>query len=246
MNLKIIIADDEQGMRLVLKRIIEKVDGFELAGEAKDGETVLRLVEAHRPHVVFLDVEMPVINGVDCAKKIMDINPKTIVIFATAHNEYMPEAFEVYAFDYIIKPFKIDRIVQTLNRIKELAGQHHEILMNKPSGNKKDLSRLVIRNKEGISFVNIEDIILIQREDRSTVIYTLDERLVTSEGLSELEERLDKSLFMRSHKSYIINLSLIHKIYPYGRWTYIIKLKNTDKDALVTHERYEELQEMFK
>jgi two-component system LytT family response regulator len=87
---------------------------------------------------------------------------------------------------------------------------------------------------------------LIQREDHSTAIYTAQERYVTSEGLSELEERLDGEIFFRSHKSYIINLTMVYKIYPYGRWTYIVKLKNTSQDALITHEKFEEMQRLFK
>ncbi len=69
---------------------------------------------------------------------------------------------------------------------------------------------------------------------------------MTSEGLSELERRLNSEVFFRSHKSYIINLAMIYKIYPYGRWTYVVKLKNTSRDALITHEKYEELQRLFK
>jgi two-component system LytT family response regulator len=109
----------------------------------------------------------------------------------------------------------------------------------------KGLEKLLIKNKEGISFIDTDEIIIVQREDRSTVIYTKDNSYVTSEGLSEIEDRLDETKFLRTHKSYIVNLSMIHKIYPYGRWTYIVKLKNTDKDALLTHDKYEELKRIF-
>lgn len=245
MVFKVLIADDEEGMRRVLKKIIDKVEGFEPIGEAEDGEAALRLFDVHKPHIVFMDVEMPQLSGIECAKKIMDINPKTFVIFATAHNEYMPEAFGLYAFDYLVKPFKIERVIQTLERIRELNSRYEGVSVNSAVSVPKGLSKLLIRNKEGISLVGMEDIILIQREERSTVIYTADERYVTSDALSEIEERLDRNLFFRTHKSYIVNLSMIHKIYPYGRWTYIIKLRNTDRDALLTHDRYEELQRLF-
>lgn len=246
MDLKVLIADDNEGMRLILRKIIEKTGGFEIAGEAEDGESVLRFVMSSRPHIVFMDIEMPILNGVECAKRIMDIHPKTIIIFATAHEEYMPEAFEIYAFDYLVKPFKIDRVKQTLKRIAELHNQQESQPLHQMIRHEKGLDKLIIRNKEGISFVDMDDIIMIQREERSTVIYSSTERYVTSDGLSELEERLDKTVFFRSHKSYIINLSMIHKIYPYGRWTYIVKFRNTDKDALITHEKYEELQKVFR
>jgi two-component system LytT family response regulator len=222
---------------------------------------------------------------VECAKRIADINPKTVILFATAHEEYMPEAFSVYAFDYLVKPFKLERLNRTLERIRDAgfaareAGEKADVPDEKAdaSGGKADISggkadasaqkadapgpktpdfpgmlhrsrtpdKLMIRNRDGITLVDMEEILLIQREDRSTVICTAQDRLVTSESLSELEEKLDRSLFFRCHKSYIINLGAVSKIYPYGRWTYIVKLKGIEKDALMTHEKYEELEKLF-
>ncbi len=245
LNFRVLIADDDKGMRLVLKKALSKVEGFELIGEAEDGNAAFCFSESFRPDVIFMDVEMPLLNGIECAKKVMDINPKTIIIFATAHDEYMSDAFEVYAFDYLVKPFKLERVNQTLERIKSLSANLIEQPVKQFGNPNRVLEKLVIKNKDGINFINMNEIILIQREDRSTAIYTTDERYITSDSLSDLEERLDSSIFFRSHKSYIINLLLIQKIFPYGRWTYVLKLKNTDKDALLTHERYEELQKIF-
>jgi two-component system LytT family response regulator len=216
-----------------------------VVGEAENGGRAIEVIESSHPHVVFLDVEMPELDGVECAKRILEINPDTIIIFATGHNEYMPEAFELYAFDYLTKPFKMERLFTTLERIKKVNLKPEENSLNKIIRHEKGLEKLVIKNKEGISFVDMKDIIIIQREDRSTVIYTSNSSYTTSEGLSEIEDKLDKTQFLRSHKSYIINISMINKIYPYGRWTYTIKLKNTDKDALLTYDKYEELKKLF-
>ena len=246
MVIRVLIADDDMGMRLVLKKAIEKDSDFKIVGEAEDGDAALRLFDSLRPDVVFLDVEMPLVSGVECAKKIVDIDPKAVIIFATAHEEYMLDAFEVYAFDYLIKPFKVERLNQTLKRIKDANVEKSEYTENKLQDLPKTLEKLIIRNKEGISLVDMADIILIQREDRSTVIYTLQDRFSTSEGLSDLEYKLNRNLFFRSHKSYIINLGAVSKIYPYGRWTYIVKLKGTEKDALLTREKYEEITKLFK
>lgn len=247
LEIRVLIADDDEGMRLVLKKAVEKVDGFTVIGEAADGESALHLAETARPDIIFMDVEMPSLGGIECAKKVLDINPKIKIIFATAHEEYMPEAFELYAYDYMVKPFKITRIAQTLNRIRQ-ADHPQENLPPESVGSivQKALGKLIIRNKDSINLVDERDIIFIQREERTTALYTASERFITSDGLSELEERLDPSVFLRSHKSYIINLTMISKIYPYGRWTYLVKLKNTDKDALLTHDKYEELQKLFK
>lgn len=246
--LKVLIADDEAGMRHLLRKAVEKIDGFEVVGEAADGESAVSLAEKINPDVIFMDVEMPGLNGIECAKRIQDINPKVVVIFATGHEEYMPEAFELYAFDYITKPFNIQRIHQTLDRIASLLLHQKENIQVSPLyQNKSGLGKIIIKNREGFSLIDEEDIILIQRENRNTVIYTSDgQRHITSEGLSELEERLDRNLFLRTHKSYIINVSMVYKIYPYGRWTYVAKLRNTDMDALITHDKFEEIQKRFK
>ena len=106
-DLRVLVADDEEAMRGIMRMIIQKVDGFTVAGEAADGEEALAKVESLKPDVVFLDVEMPKINGIDCARSIQDMNPFITVIFATAYDGYMSDAFEVYAFDYLVKPFKM-------------------------------------------------------------------------------------------------------------------------------------------
>ena len=245
MELKVLIVADDEGMRLVLRKIINKAEGFQLIGEADDGETGLSLAETLFPHVVFMDVEMPGMGGIECAKRIIDIAPRTFIIFATAHENYMSEAFELYASDYLIKPFKVDRILATLERIKGIFTTKDVSIPKTISFNKDSLSKLIIKNKDGTSFIDCKDIIFIEHENRNTVIHTVNEKISSSESLSQIEGRLDSSLFYRSHKSYIINLSMIYKIYPYGRWTYTVKLKNTDKDALLTHERYEYLEKLF-
>lgn len=248
-EIRVMIADDEPGMQLIERKMIEKVDGFVLVGVADNGNELLQLVEEHRPQIVFLDVEMPGKTGVECARQIQDMDPSIILIFATAHDQYMGDAFEVYAFDYLIKPFKVDRVMQTLLRARDrilrpTAGE--PMPMRSRSTVPAASSRLMLRHKEGVSFVGMADILLVQREDRSTVIYAQGgKRYVTSDSLSETEARLDPKVFFRCHKSYIINLNQISAITPYGRWTYIVRLNGTDHDALITHEKYEELEQLF-
>lgn len=245
MDIKVLIVDDEKGIRTVIKKILEKSGGFEVVGDIDNGEEAIDIFNELRPEVVFIDVEIPGCSGIECAKRLADIEPKTIIIFATAHQEYMSEAFQLYAFDYLVKPFKIDRVMQTLDRIKSLNKPNYGDGIDKIIKYEKGLDKLMIKNKEGISFVDTNEIMLIQREESSTVIYTKTDSFTTSISLSDIEDKLDKNQFFRSHKSYIINLSLITKIYPYGRWTYVVKLKNTDKDALLTHEKYEEIKKLF-
>ncbi len=253
-QMKVLVADDDEAMRGIMRRIIAKVDGFTLAGEAADGEQTLAQAEALKPNVVFLDVDMPKINGVDCARSIQDINPATIIIFATAFEGYMSDAFEVYAFDYLVKPFKVERVIQTLERIRDsrvrcdIAEETEPEPPKAINAERKTVDgRLMLRHREGVSFIDLNDILLVQREDRATVLYTKgDGRYITGDSLGEMEERLPSDVFFRCHKSYIINLNHIKDITPYGRWTYVVRLKDTKHDALITHEKYEELEQMFR
>jgi Response regulator of the LytR/AlgR family len=247
-DIKVLIADDESGMRLIMRKMIERVEGFRLVDEAENGTDLIRQFEKHQPHVVFLDVEMPEMTGVECAKIIQDTDPRAIIIFATAHDCYMGDAFAVYAFDYLVKPFKAERVIQTLEKARDRITRRGEAALPALHHVEKKLSaeRLMLRHRDGITFINMQDIVLVQREDRVTVLYTVgDERYVTGESLSETEKRLDSDAFFRCHKSYIINLNHIKDITPYGRWTYVVRLNGTAHDALITHEKYEELERMF-
>lgn len=253
-EIRVVIADDQEGMRLILRKMIEKANGFTLCAEADNGTDVLDLVEKHKPHVCFLDVEMPGMTGLECAKAIQDTDPHTMIVFATAHDDYMAQAFEVYAFDYMVKPFKIDRVMKTMERIRQVisarCGQDG-LVQSAPVTSIKARSaaasgRIMLRHKDGIHFVNQSDILLVQRENRSTVLYATEgRRFETSEALGDVQERLDPQIFFRCHKSYIINLNVIDSITPYGRWTYVVHLAGTSQDALITHEKYEELERMF-
>lgn len=245
-QLKVMVADDDEGMRLVLSKLIARAGGFALCGEAANGEEALRLFERERPQVVFLDVEMSPVSGLECAREIADTDPRVFIIFATAHEQYMREAFEVYAFDYLVKPFKVERVLETLGKIREETAGRHDGGKRMPHAPARSVRKLMVRHKDGISLVDENDIILIQREERSTVIVTAGgAKIATAETLSDLHERLDKSLFIRSHKSYIINLSMVYEVYPYGRWTYIAKLRNTALDALITHDRFDEIERLL-
>lgn len=247
-TLKVVIADDDPGMRLIVRKMVERVDGFTLVGEAANGDELMTLVEEKRPQVCFLDVEMPGKSGVECARMIQDMDPTVVLIFATAHDQYMGDAFEVYAFDYLIKPFKVERVMQTLERARDRLMHVDEQplpgLTRQP--NRIANGRLMLHHREGVSFLNMSDILLVQRENRSTVIYTTGEgRYETSDSLGDTEAKLDPAVFFRCHKSYIINLNQIDSITPYGRWTYVVRLHGTKHDALITHEKYEELEQMF-
>lgn len=250
-EIRVVIADDEEGMRMILRKMITRAEGFTLCGEADNGLQLLELVERYKPQVCFLDVEMPGMTGLECARSIQDADPRIILVFATAHDDYMAQAFEMYAFDYMVKPFKVERVMKTLERIREVTRERRqsaqaEHMPHALPARGVASGRIMLHHKEGVNFVNQADILLVQRENRSTVLYaTGGRRFETSEALGDVEARLDPKIFFRCHKSYIINLNVIDSITPYGRWTYVVHLVGTNQDALITHEKYEELEKLF-
>jgi two-component system LytT family response regulator len=210
--------------------------------------------------VVLLDVEMPGMSGIECARAIQDRDPRTVLVFATAHEEYMANAFEVYAFDYLVKPFRVERAMETLRRIRERlrgleageAAAPQPVALPGPSNAAPAPAatpvpgRMMIRHREGVSFIDVPDIAMVMRENRATVLLMKDgARYVVPDGMAELDERLPDEIFFRTHKSYIVNLNLIESVQPYSRWTFIVKLKGLKEDALITHDRFEELQKRF-
>ena len=169
--IRVVIADDNADMRRIERMMISRAEGFEIVGEAEDGVQLLTLVEQEKPQLVFLDVEMPGKTGVECARVIQDMNPAIVLIFATAHDEYMGDAFEVYAFDYLLKPFKKERVMQTLERAKKRIRHQTDgetPLPVHPTPHPVS-GRLMLHHKDGVSFLNVSDIVLVQREDRTTV-----------------------------------------------------------------------------
>lgn len=239
--IKVMVVEDEEHIRSILKKMIEKNDGFKVVSLCEDFASAISDFIKLRPDVVFMDIDLKGESGLECAKAICEVEPKVKIVFATAHSEYMANAFEIYAFDYLVKPFDMERIGKTLDRIMNFSdiGRHEDTSEN--TGDEK----LLIKGKEEINILDINDIIMIERTDSTTRIVTKDEVYLTAQSLSSLEEKLNADKFMRCHKSYIIRIDAIKKLEVYGRWTYVVKFKGTDETALMTSAKYDEIKQRF-
>ena len=133
--IKVMVVEDEPEIRRLLVKMIEKKEGFEVVCEADSNMQAISLFSLNRPQIVFVDVDLNGENGLEGARIMTEIDPKVKIIFATAHSEYMANAFEIYAFDYLLKPFKMERIIKTLTRIEEMMTDD-----NMPSEKKEALS----------------------------------------------------------------------------------------------------------
>ena len=242
--IKVCIIEDEPEIRKLLRKIIEKQDSFQVVAENGDFASAVSDFAKYRPDVAFVDIDLNGTSGLECAKILTELNPKLKVIFATAHSEYMANAFEIYAFDYIVKPFNVERVVQTISRIKGEISPLSEQEITVPA-NENYSDKLLIKGKDQIAFVDTKDIIFIERSENTTQILTKDEVYRTSISLGNLEEKLNPSEFIRCHKSYIIHMDKIARIEPYGRWTYVVKFKGFAETALMTAQSYEEVKKRF-
>ncbi|WP_029320132.1 LytR/AlgR family response regulator transcription factor [Butyrivibrio sp. AE3004] len=239
--IRVMVVEDEEQIRDILKKMIEKTSDCEVVATCGNFASAISDFIKHRPDVVFMDIDLAGESGLECAKAITEVEPKVKIVFATAHSEYMANAFEIYAFDYLVKPFNLERIGKTLDRIKSMTtGKNTD---NSDSKAEPGYEKLVIRGKEEINFIDTKDIIMIERTDGMCRIVTKDETFLTTASLSSIQDKLDSDKFMRCHKSYIIRVEAIKKLEIYGRWTYTVTLKDTDDTALMTSEKYNEMKQ---
>ena len=244
--IKVILIEDEPEIRKILRKIIEKQDGFEVVAECGSFAEALTESSRYKPDVAFVDIDLGGESGLDCAKLLTELHPKIKIVFATAHSEYMANAFEIYAFDYLVKPFNMERVIRTLKKLKEsLPKSEEEDRVDAIVQSDRFKDKLMIKSKDQIFFVDTSEIIMLERIDGVTRIVTKDEVFQSSASLSDMEAKLDPKEFFRCHKSYIINLSCISRIEPYGRWTFTVALKGCNDNALMTAQNYESLKELF-
>ncbi len=233
--MKVLIAEDNAASRKLLKHLIKSVPNYQIVGEAVNGEELINKVMAEKPDIVLVDINMPLLNGMEAVKSCKKILPTLQVIFITGHDEYALEAFGVNAIDYIVKPIERDRLYSALERSAVFSKQTGTILP--PAPVKKDL---MIKQRNQYSFIPLDEIIFIERADRKSVIHTVNQKIELNEALTDLEEILD-SRFVASHRSFIINLQYLNRIETVGQ-SYIAHFKNYEETAKVSKNKLVELQ----
>ncbi len=207
------IIDDEQLARQRLKRLLKPFDEFDIIAEAINGADGLDKIEALKPQLIFLDIEMPVLNGFEMLSKLQH-QPK--VIFTTAYDQYAIKAFEEDSVDYLLKPIEAERLEKTVKKL------HHT--MQQPQANlpidmlmkhftiKKDIKTLTVKIGDKILLIKLDDIIYIEAEDKYVFLHTADgKKHLTDLTISSLEEKLPER-FLRIHRSSIINTEQIKEI----------------------------------
>lgn len=239
MPVRILAVDDEPGILCLLESIIDAISYAQLVGKAHNASEAFELVKINSPEVVFLDIDLPDMNGIELAAKLKDYEPNLYIVFITAYAEFSIEAYRLYAYDYIVKPIDEHRVKTTIRRIQQLI---------KPFT--KELSapraRLTLYDENEIILVDPETVYYVEKISRKALLHIANGTFETTETLHELEDRLGDNFF-RAHKSYLVNVSKIDRILPSERISsYQIKFKNYPYEAMLSRNRIGDLLKKLK
>jgi len=235
--LKILLLEDEDYTRRFIKKLIVDSNlGFEIFDIA-NGEEAIKIAKEHSPNIALLDIELGEnenLNGLDIAKIIKNSNPKIKFVFITGYSKYALDSFSVHPYDYILKPVDIEKVMSTLNILANM--------VEKEQGNLIASEKIVIQNKSETIFIPLDDVIFIETQHRGIIIHSKDGIYPNSQTLSDMEKRLNNN-FIKTHKSFIVNRNKIRKIKQVADRSYEIEFIETEKTALMSRYKFEELKE---
>jgi two-component system, LytTR family, response regulator len=211
---KILIVDDEVLARKKIRRFLEeKNEGYTLL-EAENGLQALDIIETEKPDIVFLDIEMPEMNGMDLINALA--NPTFHLIFQTAYSEYAVNAFEKNAIDYLLKPYNQERFYQALEKCTKKSNSQLVTDMDhlKDSFAKKSiyLNKLVVKRGTKNTLINVEDVVYFRSENHYSYICTENFEYIYNEPLKDLVDKLDPSVFRQVHRNAILNMNRIKEV----------------------------------
>lgn len=228
-KIKTIIVDDEKLAREITKGYLSKHPAIEIIAECSNGFDAIKKINEYKPDLIFLDIQMPKISGFEMLELLED---PPAIIFTTAYDQYAIKAFEVSAVDYLLKPFSEERFNEALKKsysliedkfqqnsaIKNIIDHHDEKI--------EFLERIVIKDGSKISVVPVESIKWIEAQDDYVMINSEQGRFLKKKTMKFFENHLDENLFIRIHRSYIINADFIQHLEQKGKESYQLILKN--------------------
>lgn len=225
------IAEDERLAREELMYLLKQEEDIELLPSATNGRELIELVENHDPDVIFLDIHMPDMQGIQAARMLASRRKSPLVVFSTAHEGYAVEAFDLNAVDYLLKPYDHHRLKETLGRIRLRIGQEvGNPAQDKASPNK--ILKLLIDDGNRLVVIDPETILYAVREERVIEIFTTTKSYTSKMTLQQLEEKLGTYSFFRTHRSYIVNMNYVLELVPWFNGTYNLILNDTGRTQL--------------
>ncbi|MEI2263625.1 LytR/AlgR family response regulator transcription factor [Erwinia sp. CGal63] len=241
--MKAIIVEDEFLAQQELSWLIRQHSQLQIEATFDDGLDVLKYLQNHQPDVIFLDINIPSLDGVLLAQNISKFAHRPLIVFITAYKEHAVEAFELEAFDYILKPYHEMRIITMLRKLENTLQQSAPGGTESPRG---QVHTINLVKDERIIVTDINDIYYAEAHEKMTFVYTRREEYVMSMNITEFCSRLPEEAFFRCHRSYCVNLSKIREIEPWFNNTYMLKLRDLEFQVPVSRSKVKEFRQLMR
>lgn len=234
--IRTLVVDDEQLAREELCFLLEQAGGVRIIGQAADGPTALRLAGELRPDLLFLDIQMPGLTGFEVARRLIQADVEVQIVFVTAFDQYAVDAFAINAVDYLLKPVDLERLEQTLDKVRRRLSETEKLPLS-PEDLEKVIAavqarqgrreQLALRVGERFVLVQTDEIIHASLVDDAIVVVTNTVSGTSNyRTLDELSARLDPAIFWRVHRSHLVNITKIKEIVPWFSRNYLLKMKD--------------------
>ena len=256
MSLSTLIVDDEQLARDELAYLLKNIGDVEVVAQGKNGLEAVSLIREHSPDLVFLDVQMPGLDGFGVIKKLLDKKiPLPKIVFSTAFDQYAVRAFEVNAVDYLLKPFDRKRVAQSIERARSMTEASNpsdklDALVRMLESQKPQTSKILLKAVGRLFLVNQKDICFASIEDGIITVVTSGANGMEGQSncrtLEELLDSLDQDLFWRAHRSFLVNIQHIREVVPWFKSTYQLRMDDPKKTEVpVSRSQTKRLRELF-
>lgn len=239
--MKAIIIDDEPLARMMVKEYLQSYPDIEILQECNDGFEGIKAIQLYQPDLIFLDIQMPKINGFEMLE-LIDQPPQ--VIFTTAFEEYAIKAFETLAADYLLKPFSKERFDKAIQKLKTNTANNTQAIIETASQSPVQSNRIVVKDGGKIKIIPIAQIQYVEAADDYVKIHTADGVFLKKKTMQYFENSLQQQQFIRVHRSYIINTQLITRIDPHEKDSHLVLL-STGARLPVSKAGYAKLKEML-
>lgn len=239
--IKAILVDDEPLARSIIREYLSSNPAVEIIDECQDGFEALKSIQLHKPDLIFLDIQMPRINGFEMLE-LIEGPPR--VIFTTAFDEFAIRAFEANAVDYLLKPFSRERFDKALSKVGDRKTEQAPDIEATRNLYLQQTQRIVIRDQGKIIIVALDDISYFEASDDYVKVHTKGNVYLKNKTLSYYEKALEGTSFIRAHRSVLLNTEYITRIDPYSKETYCALLTNGEK-VMVSKTGYMKLNARF-
>lgn len=249
--MRVYLIDDELPAREYLRSLLLEFEGIEVVGISECPLEALPELKSLKPDLLFLDIQMPRLSGIDFSKILTELSAPPLIVFSTAYSQFAVDAFDVDAIDYLLKPFDKDRLSQTLDRAARQIETLRNHTANTDDGGAEiaadDNAGLIVAHKnEKMILLSPDEVVFAKCEDSITFVYTRDSSYRTTFTISSLYEQLKKHRFFQSHRNTLVNLSCVREIHPWFNGCSKLIMNNLQKsEVLVSRRKNRELKKFL-